>query len=52
MSEIRITVTDDQGVLLDMTTLTREEFARAQGSALAAMALLDSLQIGAEVDAG
>jgi hypothetical protein len=43
---LRITVTDEQGTLLDIATLTAEELAEAQRNPVAAMAFLDSLQVG------
>lgn len=45
-NELRITVTDSQGVLLDLTDVTRAELAEAQRNPVAAMALLNNLQVG------
>lgn len=48
MANVRISVTDDQGTLLDTVEVSRDEFLAAQGNALAALSLLEWLQIGDE----
>lgn len=40
---LRLTLTDDEGTVLDSTQVDREEWDAAQGSAVAALALLGEL---------
>lgn len=43
---IRITVTTDEGVLLDSTEMTGDEFRAAQASTTGSWAVLSNLSIG------
>lgn len=46
MSNVTITVTDEDGVILDTVTVTRDEFNAARSSSTAAASIFNSLSIG------
>ena len=43
---LRVSITDDQGVLLDAKTLTRGEFAAIQDSPLSAHDFVNDFEVG------
>jgi hypothetical protein len=48
MSKITLTVTDEDGTVLDSMKLERKEFRQAQNSGMHARAILDYLAVGAD----